>query len=291
MMMMHRFLSPAQKKVALAGSILALVAGATLASAQTAAPNTLTAAERAAGWKLIFDGKTMAGWKQYRGDAPAADWKVIDGAITKARGGVPDIMTIDKYADFEFSFDWKLSVEGNAGVFYRATEEYDRIYWSGPEYQLLDNIKGADNKTPLTRAGAAYGFYPAPDGHDKPSVYVVPNVRDTVRGPDGKPTVGRNGQPRLAARIPSDADVSAFLKAGEWNVSKIVVKGGHVEHWLNGFKLLEYELWSPDWEAKVQASKFRPYPNYGRAKAGILGIQGDHGGILALRNIKVRELK
>jgi hypothetical protein len=289
-MMMHRIRSPRVKIIALATSILALAVGATLANAQ-AAPNTLTAAERAAGWKLLFDGKTMAGWKEYRGDAPAADWKVMDGAITKARGGVRDIATRDSFADFEFSFEWKLSVAGNAGVFYRATEEFDRIYWSGPEYQLLDNIKGADNKTPLTRAGADYGFYPAPDGHDKPSVYEVKVVRDTLRGPDGKPLLGRSGNPRLGVIPPSAAEVSDFLKAGEWNVSKIVAKGNHVEHWLNGFKLLEYEIGSPDWEAKRVASKFRPYPNFARAKKGILGIQGDHEGLLALRNIKIRELK
>jgi hypothetical protein len=267
-------------------------AGACAQGGQTplnAAPNTLTAAERAAGWRLLFDGKTMEGWKRYRGDSVPADWMVIDGAITKARGGVPDIMTRGSFADFELSFDWKLSVAGNAGVFYRATEEYNRIYWSGPEYQLLDNIMGADNKTPLTRAGAAYGFYPAPDGHDKRSVYEV--KRDTVRDADGKPVLGRGGQPRTALRQPTAADVSEFLKAGEWNVSKIVVKGGHVEHWLNGFKLLEYELWGADWEAKVQESKFKPYPGYGRAKSGVIGLQGDHDGILALRNVKVREIK
>ena len=68
------------------------------------------------------------------------------------------------------------------------------------------------------------------------------------------------------------------------------MKGAHVEHWLNGTKLLEYELWSPDWEAKVKASKFVDYPNYGRAKRGHLGIQGDHAGALALRNVRIREL-
>jgi hypothetical protein len=78
--------------------------------------------------------------------------------------------------------------------------------------------------------------------------------------------------------------------AGEWNSSRIVVNGNHVEHWMNGQKLLEYELGSPDWEAKVKASKFKDWPNYGRAARGHIGIQGDHSGTLELRNVKLREL-
>jgi hypothetical protein len=68
-------------------------------------------------------------------------------------------------------------------------------------------------------------------------------------------------------------------------------EGAHVEHWLNGKKVVEYELWSPDWEAKVKASKFKDWPNYGRAKKGYIAIQGDHEGALSLRNIRIRELK
>ncbi|HXF24690.1 MAG TPA: DUF1080 domain-containing protein, partial [Gemmatimonadaceae bacterium] len=79
--------------------------------------------------------------------------------------------------------------------------------------------------------------------------------------------------------------------ANQWNSSLIVVKGNHVEHWMNGQKLLEYDLQSPDWKAKVKASKFSAWPNYGLARTGYIGIQGDHDGVLALRNIKVRELK
>ena len=78
---------------------------------------------------------------------------------------------------------------------------------------------------------------------------------------------------------------------GSWNLTRLVVRGAHVEHWLNDFRLLEYEMWSPDWEAKVKASKFADYPNYGRAKKGHFALQGDHEGVLAFRNIRVRELK
>jgi hypothetical protein len=245
------------RRLARAASLIGLVGAAwSVAGAQGVpvtkdgpqAQNTLTAAEKAAGWKLLFDGTSMAAWRGYQRDTMPAVWQIVDGAVQKTRASREgDIITREKFGDFELSLEWKIGEAGNAGIFYRATEEYNKVYWSAHEYQLLDNVKGADNKSPLTRAGSVYGFYPAPDGHDKP--------------------------------------------AGEWNVTRIVAKGAHVEHWLNGFKLAEFELWSPDWEAKYAASKFRPYPNFSRAKAGHIAIQGDHGGLLALRNIKIRELK
>ena len=78
--------------------------------------------------------------------------------------------------------------------------------------------------------------------------------------------------------------------AGEWNASRIVARGAHVEHWLNGRKVGEYDAGSPDWEARVRASKFARWPNYGRARRGYIGIQGDHPGDLAIRNLRIREL-
>jgi hypothetical protein len=301
-----------------------------VASAQQGAPiNTLTAAEKAAGWRLLFDGKTLKDhWRQYtridtsatarpRVDTIPPGWDILDGHIVKSRTA-RDIVSREQFGDFELTFDWKLTVGGNAGVFYRTTEKYDRVYWSGPEYQLLDNIAAADNKTPTHLAGAVYEFYVPPSGHDKPSVF---SLIDTVRGPDGKPQLfpprgrgGRGGRgggagaagatttvaaatpdstwrPRVAERQPTPADLAAFLKAGEWNVSKIVGKGNHIEHWLNGFKLTEYDIGSPEWDAKYKATKFTPYPDFARAPKGHFALQGDHAGILAFRNIKVREIK
>jgi hypothetical protein len=78
--------------------------------------------------------------------------------------------------------------------------------------------------------------------------------------------------------------------AGEWNSTRIVVRGSHVEHWLNGKKLVDFELWSPDWKARVAKSKFSEWKDYGRAHIGYIGIQGDHDGALALRNIRIRSL-
>jgi len=241
--MRHRVLVPAALIAALA------LSGARSAAAQSSAsdtPNTLTRAERAAGWQLLFDGKTMSQWRGYKSDSVPDGWKVEDGTLTKS-GSTGDIITRNKFANFELDIDWKIAPGGNAGIFYRGTEEYDHIYWSAPEYQLLDDARAPDGRSRLTSAGAAYALYPSPAGILKP--------------------------------------------AGEWNSTRIIVKGAHVEHWLNGKKLLEYTLWSPDWKAKVKASKFAAYPNYGLAKSGYIGIQGDHDGTLTLRNIKVRELK
>ena len=166
--------------------------------------------------------------------------------MTTSDAPVADLVTRDEFGDFELEIEWKIGEAGNSGILYRGSEEYDHIYWSAPEYQLLDDTKASDNKSRLTCAGAAYALYPSPAGHLKP--------------------------------------------VGEWNATRIVARGAHVEHWLNGAKLVEYELWSPDWEQKVQASKFKDWPNYGRAKRGHIALQGDHSGTLAFRNIRIRTL-
>ncbi len=193
----------------------------------------------------LFDGSSLSAWRGFKSDAVPAGWRIADGALTKD-GSVGDLVSKDEFGDFELDLDWKIGEAGNSGIFYRGTEEYDHIYWSAPEYQLLDDIKGADNKTRLTCAGAAYAVYPSPAGHLKP--------------------------------------------VGQWNAARIVVNGPHVEHWLNGFKLLEYEIGSPDWTSRVKASKFAAYPNYGRALRGHIALQGDHAGSLAFRNIRIRRL-
>src|SRR5437762_12908758 len=186
---------------------------------QASAKNTLTPAERAAGWRLLFDGTTTAGWRGYKMKALPAAWMAMDGTLMKEKP-TEDIVTTDQFGDFDLQFEWKLSKGGNAGVFYRATEEYDKVYWSATEYQLLDDANHPDGRNPLTSAASNYGLY-------APSAKVV------------KP-------------------------ADEWNASRIVARGKHVEHWLNGVKVVEYDYGSPDWEAKIKVSKFNVYPNYGR---------------------------
>jgi len=212
---------------------------------RAAAANTLTPAEEKAGWKLLFDGTTTTGWRGYKSDSLPPEWHVENGTLTKSKPA-KDIVTTDKYGNFELQLDWKLAPKGNAGVFYRGTEEYDAIYWSAPEYQLLDDKGHPDGHSRLTSAGADYALYPAPKG---------------------------------------------FLhSAGHWNHTRIVVNGNHVEHWLNGHRMVTYTLGSPGWTARVKKSKFADYPNYGKASEGYIALQGDHDGALWLRNIKIKVL-
>jgi hypothetical protein len=205
---------------------------------------TLTAEERAAGWRSLFDGATTSGWRGYkRSDVPDG-WRVVDGALTRVGAG-GDIITTDQFGNFELSLEWKVQPGGNSGVFYRVTEEGEQTYFTGPEMQVLDDARHADGKSRLTSAGANYGLHPAPAGVVRP--------------------------------------------AGEWNEARIVANGPRIEHWLNGTKVVEYELWSPDWEKRVRESKFSAWPKYGRAERGHIALQ-DHGDTVAFRNIKIREL-
>jgi hypothetical protein len=199
----------------------------------------------AGGWRPLFDGRHTNAWRGWTSTDFPAGWHVASGTLSK-EGSVDDLVTRNEFANFELELEWKIGKGGNSGVFYRGTREYDHIYWSGPEYQLLDDANHPDGKNPLTSAASAYGLYAPPAGVVKPF--------------------------------------------GEWNKSRLVVNGAHVEHWLNGRKVVEYELWSPEWTAKVAASKISKYPDYGLAKKGYIGIQGDHDGTLELRNIRIREL-
>ena len=215
------------------------------ASSTASGAGSLTAEQRAAGWRPLFDGTSTSAWRGYKSQTLPTGWSIVDGVLTKT-GSAEDIVTKDQFGNFELALDWKLSPGGNSGVFYRGTEEYDHIYWSAPEYQLLDDAGHPDGQSRLTSAAADYGLYPSPAGIVKP--------------------------------------------ANQWNSSLIVVNGNRVQHWLNGQKMVEYELGSPDWVAKVKASKFLAYPNYGLATRGYIAIQGDHDGALSIRNVRIREL-
>jgi hypothetical protein len=197
------------------------------------------------GWTYLFDGSSTAAWRGYQRDSMPPGWRIQDGTLTKDTV-TGDIITRDQFGDFELELEWKLGERGNSGLFYRGTEEYEFIYWSAPEYQLLDDATAPSTETRFTSAGAAYALYASPEGILKP--------------------------------------------ANEWNAARIVVRGNHVEHWMNGQQLLEYELGSEDWAAKVKAGKFADWPNYGKAARGHIGIQGDHEGTLSLRNIRIREV-
>ena len=240
-------------KTLLTLTMLALLPNACKAQSQPRQPpptssnavqNTLTDAERGAGWRLLFDGQTTNGWRNYRKPTLSDGWKVHDGALTRVGAG-GDIITSDQFGNFELTLEWKIEPAGNSGIFYRASEDSDAIYWNAPEMQVLDDAHHPDGLSRLTSAGAAYDLYPSPAGIVKP--------------------------------------------ANEWNAVRLVVNGNHVEHWLNGVKIVEYEFGSRDWDAKVAASKFAPHPHFGKNTRGHIGLQ-DHGNLVAFRNIKIRAL-
>jgi len=216
-----------------------------LAGAQPAAPahNTLTAAEKAAGWKLLFDGRTLNGWREFKKTTIGPGWQVVDGALTLVDPAqAEDIITADKYADFELDFDWKISRNGNSGVYYHVIEAGDYGYQSGPEYQLLDNAHG---EPPRQQAGSLFGLY-----------------------------------------APS-ADVTRPV--GEFNHSRLVVDHGHVQHWLNGVLISEYQIGSTDFNARVAGTKFARWPLFATAETGYISLQ-DHESVVAFRDIKIKPL-
>ena len=231
--------------VSLACLVLVVTAGCLNAQSSPAGLNTLTAEERAAGWRLLFDGSTTNGWRGYMKDEMPAGWTASDGALARvAEGG--DIITTEKFSDFELAFEFRVEKGGNSGVFYRAIEGPDYIYYGAPEFQVLDDAAHQDGASPLTSTGANYALHPAQSGVARP--------------------------------------------AGEWNTARIVVNGNQVEHWLNGQKVVEYELGSSDWVQRVAGSKFSEWPEYGKAGEGHIGLQ-DHGDAVWYRNIKIRELR
>jgi hypothetical protein len=225
-------------------SVIAISFLVTEASAQ-APLNTLTGAEKAAGWRLLFDGKTTDGWRSYGADSMPSGWQAVDGSLTRVSRAA-DIITKEQFGDFELTLDWKVDAGGNSGLFYRAVEGLEWIYHGAPEYQILDDAGHRDGRNPLTSAGANYGLYAAPRGIVK--------------------------------------------AAGEWNTARVLAKGTHVEHWLNGQKIVEYEQGGPEWANLVSEAKFREWPQYGKAMKGHIGLQ-EHGGRVQFRNIKIRELQ
>lgn len=216
--------------------------------------NSLTPAEKQAGWELLFDGKTTAGWRGYKMQGMPPGWKVIDGALVRVSGGAggkgagggDDIVTLDEFDNFELELDWKIVDEaGNSGIILRASEDADTSWHTGPEMQVLDNAAYPGRDVRET-AGACYGLY-APK-------------KDVAR-------------PR-----------------GQWNTARVVANGKHIEHWLNGVQLLEYELGSEDWKSRVANSKFREMDHFREPPArGHICLQ-DHTSRTEYRNIKIRRL-
>jgi hypothetical protein len=227
------------KKTGLCAAVLALLLAAAASPGAQQAPS-------AQDWRALLKDHSAPDWRGWKEPGLPAGWHV-DGGVLHKDGAVDDLVTNEKFTNFELELEWKIGKAGNSGIFYRGTREYDHIYWSAPEYQLLDDANTEDGKSPLTAAGSNFGLYGGPPAVVKPF--------------------------------------------DQWNKTRLIVRGNHVEHWLNGVKVVEYDFGSDDWKKRVAASKFSQYPNYGLAASGLIGIQGDHPGALAVRAIRVRELK
>jgi hypothetical protein len=225
------------------------------AEAKGAAPNTLTAAEKAAGWRLLFDGKTTKGWRGFKQPAlPAGSrWVAENGTLHRTPGPrTGDIVTVDEFDNFDLRWEWKISPGGNSGLKYLVDEAMSKRDNDGIgfEYQMLDDDKHPDAK----------------------------------KGRDGDRTAGS-----LYDLIPAAKD-KVLHPPGEWNESRVVVDGNHIEHWLNGGKILSYERGSAAFKKLIAESKFKDIPGYGEVSKGHLLLQ-DHGDEVAVRNIKIRTSK
>ena len=217
-------------------------------------PNTLSSAEKKAGWKLLFDGKTTKGWHTYLRDTVGAKWQVKNEVIvfdpSQPNSGGGDIVTNDSYENFELNLEWKISKGGNSGIIFDIQEDpkYNATYLTGPEMQVLDNVNADDNKKQNHLAGCLYD-------------------------------------------MSGDSTVSKPRTPGEWNQVKITQNKGHLTFILNGVKTYEGQIGSEEWNKMVAGSKFanKAFADFAKVAKGKIALQ-QHPGSSEWRNIKIRTL-
>ena len=124
-------------------------------------PNTLSDAERAAGWRLLFDGRRTVGWRGFRQSGVPAGWQAIDDALTRVGSG-GDLISEEQFANFELTIEWQIGEGGNSGIMYRVSEAVEPTFFSGPEFQIIDNARNPGGGTDVTSAAACYAIYAPP---------------------------------------------------------------------------------------------------------------------------------
>jgi hypothetical protein len=226
-----------------------------IASLLVAQPSSLTKIEQAQGYKLLTGPNATSLWRGYKQPTfPAKGWKAENGELSTTKGGGGgDIITTDKYADLDLTFDFKLGEKANSGVMWRVAETDGPTYMTGPEYQLLEDVTYGVKLTDPHATGACYDLYP-------------PAAIKTMNG------------------------------VGQWNTGRIYLHNGLLQHWLNGKKIVEASIFdengkaTPEWAAKIAASKFKDAAGFGVQPTGFIAIQ-DHGDTeIVLRNIKARDM-
>ena len=220
------------------------------AAADDAKLNTLSDAEKAAGWKLIFNGKDFTGWHNFKKESVRPGWQVKDGTLACVDPhNAGDLVTSEKFDWFELELDYNISEGGNSGIMFHVTDEGNAVWATGPEFQLEDNAKAGDPQ----RCGWLYALYQPP-------------------------TDPKTGKPIDATKPP-----------GEWNHVRLVISPEKCEHYINGVKYFDYVLGSDDFKERVAKSKFSTMPLFAKSNSGYLSLQGDHGQV-SFRNIKIRPI-
>ena len=220
------------------------------AAAGTTEINTLSAAEKSTGWKLLFDGRDLDGWHNFKREGVRAGWRVQDGRLVCVDPhNAGDIVTSNKFDWFELQLDYNISEGGNSGIMFHVTDSGRAVWATGPEFQLEDNAKAADQ----IRCGWLYQLY----------------------------------QPEIDPKTGKPLD--ATHPAGQWNHVRLLISPGKCEHEINGVKYFEYVLHSDDFNARVAKSKFARMTNFAKVDLGYISLQGDHGAV-SFRNIKIRPI-
>jgi len=238
------------KRILLYATILTTTIHFQLAAAD-APINTLTPAEKAAGWQLLFDGMDLNGWHNFKEEGVKPGWQIKDGTLVCADPhNAGDIVTSNKFEWFELELDYNITEAGNSGIMFHVTDDGQRAWATGPEFQLEDNQKAADKQ----RCGWLYQLY----------------------------------QPPIDPK--TGAPLDATKPVGEWNHIRLVISPEKCEHYINGVKYFEYVLGSDDFNARLAKSKFAKMPFFAKPASGFIALQGDHGQV-SFRNIKIHPLE
>lgn len=228
------------------------------ASEETATQqNELTDAEKVEGWELLFDGSTLDGWKRYNHDTIGPLWSVKEGAIVCDGSGLGEgsgkhggsLMTERKFGNFELSLEWKISPGGNSGILYHVVEQNDYQH----DYETGPEYQVLD------------------DGGWKDE-----NLKDSQLAGSSYDMYAAEKSKKL-------------MPVGEWNTARIIYNSGHVEHWLNGEKVVSFDETDEDFMNRYKQSKWVEHPGWNKFKVGAISLQ-DHGAPVYYRNIKIKML-